>query len=293
MTTGGDTEGEMVFADRRDAGRRLATLLAPLRDEQPVVLALPRGGVPVAAEVARALGAPLDVIVVRKLGLPYQPELGFGAIGEGGVRLLDTALLRRVGLTERDVSWVEAEERRELIRRVRRYRGDRPPISVEGRTVVIVDDGLATGATARTAVSIARARGARRIVLAVPVAPSEAVNELRDDADQVVSLVTPAHFVAVGLWYRDFDQTSDDEVAALLRENVHRLSGPAFPYGLTATWSCPSTVSSSRGSCRYRPALGGSCSSLTEAGAAATAPGMLRWPAPSMSGASGRCCSIC
>ncbi len=210
----------MGFSDRTDAGRRLAKLLAPLRNEHPVVLALPRGGVPVAAEVARALGAPLDVIVVRKLGLPFQPELGFGAIGEDGVRLIDSDLVRRVGLTERDIARVEGVEHRELTRRVRQYRDGRAPIAIEGRTVIIVDDGLATGATARTAVQIARARGARRILLAVPVAPLETIRELQADADQVVSVVTPPHFVAVGLWYRDFHQTSDGEVAALLRQNA-------------------------------------------------------------------------
>ena len=171
-----------------------------------------------AAQVARALEAPLDVIVVRKLGLPFHPELGFGAIGEGGVRLIDSDLVRRVGLTEPDILRVESDERRELSRRVRFYRAGRPPIAIEGRTVVIVDDGLATGATARTAVQIARARGAHRIIVAVPVAPSETVAELEAVADQVVSLITPSRFVAVGLWYRDFEQTSDAEVAALLRE---------------------------------------------------------------------------
>ena len=239
MTVVGPNERQKVFADRKDAGRRLAALLAPLRDEQPVVLALPRGGVPVAAEVARALRAPLDVIVVRKLGLPFQAELGFGAIGEGGVRLLDSDLVRRVGLTERDITQVEALERRELTRRVRRYRDGRAPIAIEGRTVVIVDDGLATGATARTAVRIARARGARHIVLAVPVAPSETVKELQAEVDQVVSLVTPPHFVAVGLWYRDFGQTSDEEVAALLRQNASGAADPALGLDLDRAVTVP------------------------------------------------------
>ncbi len=209
-----------MFTDRHDAGRRLARLLTPFRSEQPVVLALPRGGVPVAAEVAAALGAPLDVIVVRKLGLPFQPELGFGAIGEGGARLLDSGLIRTVGLTQQDVARVEAEERQELSRRVDRYRAGRPPIPIEGRTVIIVDDGLATGATARTAVEIAQTRGARRIIVAVPVASVQATEDLEADADEVVSLLTPPRFVAVGLWYRDFQQTTDDEVASLLRRSV-------------------------------------------------------------------------
>jgi len=229
----------MVFADRTEAGRRLAALLAPLRDEHPVVLALPRGGVPVAAEVARALGAPLDVIVVRKLGLPFQPELGFGAIGEGGVRLIDSDLVRRVGLSERDIARVEAAEQRELTRRVGQYRDGRAPIAIEGRTVIIVDDGLATGATARTAMQIARARGARRILLAVPVAPAEAIRELQADADQVVSVVTPPHFVAVGLWYRDFHQTSDREVAALLRQNAGGTDDPVFQRNLDQEVTIP------------------------------------------------------
>jgi predicted phosphoribosyltransferase/predicted alpha/beta-hydrolase family hydrolase len=228
MTGIGQSEREIVFANRKDAGRRLAVLLAPLRNDRPVVLALPRGGVPVALEVARALGAPLDVIVVRKLGLPFQPELGFGAIGEGNVRLIDSDLVHRIGLTSWDIAQVEANERRELNRRLKRYRGNRPPIPIKGRTVVIVDDGLATGATARAAVTIARARGANRIIVAVPVAPSQTVKELQNDADQVVSLVTPPHFVAVGLWYRDFEQTSDAEVAALLRTSDGDTPDPDF-----------------------------------------------------------------
>ncbi len=220
-----------MFADRREAGRRLAELLTPMKAEHPVVLGLPRGGVPVAAEVAKALGAPLDVIVVRKMGLPFQPELGFGAIGEGGVRLLDSDLIRTAGLTQREVDRVESKERRELNRRVERYRAGRPPIVTEGRTVIIVDDGLATGATARTAVHIARANGARRIVVAVPVASGQAIQDLKAHADEVVSLLTPPRFMAVGLWYRDFGQTTDDEVATLLRRNHHDPEPPRRSQG--------------------------------------------------------------
>jgi putative phosphoribosyl transferase len=227
MTVLNREEAGHVFADRRDAGRQLARLLAPLKSEHPVVLALPRGGVPVGAEVAKALDAPLDVIVVRKLGLPFQPELGFGAIGEGGVSLVDPGLIRTVGLTRRDVERVESKERRELDRRVERYRNGRPPLAIEGRAVIIVDDGLATGATARTAVLIARAHGARRIVVAVPVASVQATEDLKAEADDVLSLLTPARFMAVGLWYRDFGQTTDDEVAALLDQNTRATAAPA------------------------------------------------------------------
>jgi putative phosphoribosyl transferase len=205
-----------AFQNRSDAGRRLAKELEPLASVHPLVLALPRGGVPVAAEVARSLGAPLDVIVVRKLGVPFQPELGFGAIGEGGIRILDRDLIRRAQLTGPDVANVEAKERRELDRRVHMYRGERPPPDVVGRTVVIVDDGLATGGTARAAVQVARAMGARQIVLAVPVAPPDTVRELEGEADRVICLVTPTPFFGVGQWYEDFTQTSDEEVAELL-----------------------------------------------------------------------------
>ncbi len=222
----------MVFKDREEAGRRLAERLAPLRDEQPVVLALPRGGVPVAAEVARALGAPLDVIVVRKLGVPFQRELGFGAIGEGGVCILDADLVRRAGLTDRDIASVRADEEQELARRVQLYRGDWPPIPISGRTVVIIDDGLATGSTAHAAIQVARAHGARRIVLAVPVAPPETVRELGAVADEVICLETPPDFEAVGRWYRNFTQTSDDEVAEALRRDVVTDPDPAQRPGI-------------------------------------------------------------
>ncbi len=215
------------FHDRRDAGRALAARLVSLRAEHPVVLALPRGGVPVAFEVARALHAPLDVMVVRKLGLPSQPELGMGAIGEGGVCVLDTDVVHRAGVTSADLDAIRSREQAELDRRVRRYRGDRPMISLQGRTVVLVDDGIATGGTARAALRVARHAGARRVVLAVPVAAPETLARLADLADDVIALVTPTHMVAVGAWYDEFSPTTDDEVLTLLtaeHENAPRPS---------------------------------------------------------------------
>jgi len=208
------------FRNRRDAGRRLAVALASLRDDEPVVVGLPRGGVPVAAEVAEALGAPLDVIVVRKLGVPFQPELGMGAIGEGGVRVLNEDVVRIAGVSPGEVAEVEERERSELERRARRFRGDRTAVSLAGRVVIVVDDGIATGGTARAAVEVARAHGACRVVLAVPVAPPDAAASLREVADDVVCLVTPVALSAVGQWYDDFTQTSDAEVVRLLDANA-------------------------------------------------------------------------
>ena len=206
-----------LFRDRRDAGRQLAARLRHLRAEHPIVVGLPRGGVPVAFEVARALDASLDVIVVRKLGVPFQPELGMGAVGEDGVRVLNDELVRlaHVGLAE--IAAVEARERREVERRANLYRQGRPMIPLEGRTVIVVDDGIATGGTARAALEVARAHGARRVVLAVPVAPRESVAEMGTIADEVVALETPTPLYAVGEWYVDFSQTSDDEVIRLLQ----------------------------------------------------------------------------
>ena len=204
------------FADRADAGRRLAAVLGHLRGQQVIVLGLPRGGVPVAFEVARALDAPLDVIVVRKLGVPFQPELGMGAIGEGDIRIVNREIVRMAGVSDRELAEVEARERAELERRARRYRGDQPPVPIEGRTVVVVDDGIATGSTARVACQVARARGAARVVLAVPVAPRGWTTRMGDDADECVSVETPAGFFAIGQFYADFAQTSDGEVAARL-----------------------------------------------------------------------------
>jgi predicted phosphoribosyltransferase len=204
------------FTDRRAAGRALAGRCAHLRSEHPVVLALPRGGVPVGSEVARALGAPLDVLVVRKVGVPYRPELGMGAIGEDGVRVLNPDVVAFAGVSESDIERVEARERVEVERRAHAYRGDRPMVPLRGRTVVIVDDGIATGGTVRAAVEVARAHGAARVVVAVPVAPPDTVAELRRVADEVVVVEMPSPFYAIGEWYADFAQVGDDEVVRLL-----------------------------------------------------------------------------
>ena len=207
----------MGFRNRSDAGHRLADRLQFLRGEDVVVLGLPRGGVPVAAEVARALGAPLDVILVRKLGVPAQPELGLGAIGESGARVINPDVVRYAHVSETQIAEVEQKERAELQRRALRFRGDAPHESLAGRIAVIVDDGIATGSTARAACQVARALGAAAVVLAVPVAPPSADRALRGDADEVICLEMPDHFQAIGEWYEDFAQTSDEEVVALLQ----------------------------------------------------------------------------
>ena len=204
------------FRDRRDAGRQLATSVATLLLERPVVVGLPRGGVPVAFEVALALDAPLDVIIVRKLGLPAQPELGMGAIGEDGTRVLNRRVLDAARVTDRELAAVEARERTEIERRARRFRGDRARLSLVGRNVIVVDDGLATGGTARAATQTVRALGAARVVLAVPVASPESARSLAEDADEVVVLHSPPELRSIGEWYVDFAQTPDDEVVALL-----------------------------------------------------------------------------
>ena len=206
----------MRFRDRRDAGRRLAALVAELDLPAPIVLALPRGGVPVAAEVAARLGAELDVLGARKLGAPQQPELGLGAIAEGGIRVLDLDLVRRLGLTEAALDAVTARERLELDRRVEAYRGSRPLPPVAGRAVVVVDDGVATGGTAEAALRSVRAGRPARLVLAVPTAAPDAVARLARVADDVVCVMTPESLTAVGQWYEDFTQTTDREVAELL-----------------------------------------------------------------------------
>jgi putative phosphoribosyl transferase len=216
------------FANRRDAGRQLGARLRGLSVERPIVVGLPRGGVPLAYEVARALEAPLDVLVVRKLGCPWQPELGVGALGEGGIRLLNQELVRSTGVTEQQLDAVAVREGAELEHRVRRYRRDREPMPVAGRTVIVVDDGLATGFTARAGIEVLRHRGARRIVLAVPVAPRDTLAELRTIADEVVCLYSPSEFRAIGRFYDDFTQTTDAEVATLL-DAVPAAAGVAPP----------------------------------------------------------------
>ena len=206
----------MQFADRRDAGRRLAAELLPLANERPVVMALPRGGVPVGVEVAKALDAPLDILAVRKLGAPGNRELGVGAVAEGGSAVLDSSSAEQLGLTRSVLDATLARETQELRRRVARYRGDRPPISVRGRTVIIVDDGLATGLSDLAAIRALRKRDARRIVVAVPVGSRESVAMLSEEADQVLCLMIPERLYGVGLWYEDFAPVSDEEVLALL-----------------------------------------------------------------------------
>ncbi|HEX6237825.1 MAG TPA: phosphoribosyltransferase [Acidimicrobiales bacterium] len=206
----------MPFADRADAGQQLAERLSYLQGEDVVVLGLPRGGVPVAYEVAQALGAPLDVIVVRKLGVPSQPELAMGAIGEDGARVLNPDVLHVARIGDAELAEVEAREREELARRAQRFRGDRPRVPLEGRTAVVVDDGIATGATARAACHVAREHGAAQVILAVPVAPAGWAEAAHPEADEVVCVETPQWFSAIGQFYRDFSQTSDEEVVSLI-----------------------------------------------------------------------------
>jgi putative phosphoribosyl transferase len=215
----------MVFTDRADAGRQLAARLHGLRGEPVVVLGLPRGGVPVAAEVARALGAPLDVIVVRKLGVPFQPELGLGAVGEDGVRVLNPAVIWDAGVSEADLAAVEQRERAEIARRAKRYRGERARLPLTGRTAVLVDDGIATGSTALAACRIARALGAARVVLAVPVAPQGWEARIGAEADALVSVSTPFGFMAISQFYDDFSQTSDEDVIACLTVSARPEAG--------------------------------------------------------------------
>jgi putative phosphoribosyl transferase len=210
-------EAAMLFRDRADAGRQLAAKLTAYAGRRDViVLALPRGGVPVGYEVAQALGAPLDVFLVRKLGVPGREELAMGAMATGGVRILNEDVVHALGIPEHVIDAVAEKERRELLRRERDYRDDRPPPDVRGRTVLLVDDGLATGSTMRAAAAALRKLRPARVVVAVPVGSADTCAELADAADEVVCARTPEPFYAVGLWYDDFSQTTDEEVHELL-----------------------------------------------------------------------------
>ncbi|WP_454683668.1 phosphoribosyltransferase [Ancylobacter moscoviensis] len=219
----------MVFADRSDAGRRLAAALLPYRTKRPVVLALPRGGVPVAAEVARALAAPLDLVLVRKIGLPWQPELAIGAVVDGAepVIVRNEEIIAHEGVGEAEFQRVCRRELVEIERRRARYLGARERAEIAGRVVIVVDDGIATGATVKAALRAIRRRGPAQLVLAVPVAPPEAVAELRPEVDDLVCLEMPERFGALGHFYRDFGQLGDEEVIATLARFPVRPPSPA------------------------------------------------------------------
>lgn len=214
------------FDDRRDAGRQLAELLQPLAAEQPVVVALPRGGVPVGREIADALDVPLEILAVRKLGAPHNPEYGIGAIAEDGTRVFDPEALAVLGIDGGELDSIVTRETAELGRRVAAYRVGRQPLPLDDRTVIVVDDGVATGVTDTAALRALRRKEPRRLILAVPVCAPDSAARLRGEADELVCLVEPARLYGVGQWYRDFSQVSDEEVIAALdtgAANAHRV----------------------------------------------------------------------
>jgi putative phosphoribosyl transferase len=208
--------GEPPFEDREDAGRRLSERLLSYRDERPIVFALPRGGVPVGYEVARSLGAPLEVLVARKLGAPGQPEFGIGAVAPGGVRVLNGKVVQQLGIPQEYIDGITARETAEVERRVAYFRGGRPEPEVRDRTAILVDDGLATGVTARAAIKALRMREPRRLVLAAPVCAAQTSGVISGEVDELVCLETPSDLGAIGLWYRDFSQVPDEDVIRLL-----------------------------------------------------------------------------
>ena len=218
----------MVFQDRSDAGRRLARALGRYKNGHPVVLALPRGGVPVAAEVAQALDAPLDLVIVRKIGVPAQPELAAGAVVDGArpIVVRNEDIIRIAGVSEREFERICADELAEIARRRQRYLGQRPRAEVEGRVAIVVDDGIATGATMKAALQATRERAPQQLVLAVPVAPPEAIGELRPLVDDLVCLETPSLFGAIGYFYNDFRQVEDEEVISILKRFPVNKAGP-------------------------------------------------------------------
>jgi predicted phosphoribosyltransferase len=220
-------EGLMAYANRTQAGKRLAEHLGKYRGEDALVLALPRGGVEVGLPVAEALDAELDVLVVRKLGAPQNPEFGLGAIASYGARYVDEDSLQALGLTADALEQVEQRERQELHRRQQAYRDELPPPRIEGRTVIVVDDGVATGGTVRAAIRAIRQLKPGRLVLAVPVAPPDTARTLVEEVDELVCPETPSPFRAIGLWYAEFDQTTDGRVIELLRRGRSRAAGPS------------------------------------------------------------------
>lgn len=223
---------ERLFRDRADAGRRLAARLERYRSEEPLVLALPRGGVPVGFEISRALGAPLDVFISRKLGAPGQPELGIGAVAQGGTRVLNERIVRHFGLPEDYLERVTRREQAEVERRLRLLRGDRPEPEVRGRTAILVDDGLATGVTAMAAIQALKSRSPQRIVLAVPVCAAPTAEVMRLEVDDLVSLQTPEDLYAIGFWYEDFEQVPDETVIELLERARREAERPgSWPHG--------------------------------------------------------------
>ncbi len=218
-----------MFANRRSAGRQLSRRLQHLRQEKPVVLALPRGGVPVGFEIAERLDAPLDIILVRKIGVPWQPELALGAVVDGADPqvIINDKLAAELAVEEDYIRGETARQLQEIERRRQIYRGSRTPLPIAGATVIIVDDGIATGSTVRTALRAVRKAGARKIVLAVPVAPEDALKELSEDVDEIVCLSSPSPFIAVGAHYGEFAQVADADVVSLLEERAKAMSRSA------------------------------------------------------------------
>ena len=216
-----ESRQQIRFADRADAGRQLAERLLPFAYENPLVIGLPRGGIPVAREVALALHAPLDFLAVRKLGAPHNPEYGIGAVAEGGVRVIDPEAIAILGLRNDVVDAIAARETAEVERRAMLYRDDSAPLDVKGHTAIVVDDGVATGVTDAAALRALRRRGPRRLILAVPVCPPDSARRLREDADELIALQQPASFFGVGQFYEDFAQVTDEEVVSTLADFGH------------------------------------------------------------------------
>ena len=215
-----------MFADRKTAGRQLSQRLQYLRHEKPVVLALPRGGVPVGFEIAEGLDAPLDIVLVRKIGVPWQPELALGAVVDGANPhvVINDSLAAELAIDESYITSETARQLEEIERRRKLYLGDRPPVPLAGRTVIVVDDGIATGSTVRTALRAIRNAGAGKIVLAVPVAPRDALDELQGEVDEIICLSIPSPFIAVGAHYAEFAQLADADVILLLEERHKRMA---------------------------------------------------------------------